>query len=347
MMHKSANEPGQTVEGAYGLRHASRSGVKLADITHAQEQIRGWVVRTPLVHSPSLSAKLGVPVHLKLECHQTTGSFKLRGVSNALVHLGRAGLRRGVVTASTGNHGRALAYAARARGAQAVVCMSALVPHNKVEAIRALGAQVHIEGCSQDDAQARARNLSSEQDLVLIPPFDHPHVIAGQGTIGLEILEQLPATRSVLVPLSGGGLFSGIGIALKAANPKIQMIGVTMEAGCAMVTSLRAGRPVAVEEVPTLADSLGGGIGLDNRYSFALLQSLADGTVLVDEASIAQAVRHAYREEGEVVEGAAAVGIAALLSGRADIANLPGPIVVVLSGRNIDVGLHQQLICAA
>lgn len=321
-------------------------GLGLADITQAREQIQGSVTRTPLVYSPSLSAMAGASVHLKLECQQTTGSFKLRGVTNALAHLDSAALQRGVVTASTGNHGRALAYASRARGVRAVVCMSHLVPLNKVEAIRALGAQVHIAGHSQDDAQTEAVRLSRDQGLVVVPPFDDPHVIAGQGTIGLEILEQLPDVRSVLVPLSGGGLFSGIALALKSVNPLIRTMGITMEAGCAMHTSLRAGRPVQVEESQTLADSLGGGIGLDNRYTFALVNALADDTVLVDEASIAQAVRHAYREEREVVEGAAAVGIAALMNGRIDVSRWPGPIVVVLSGRNIDMTLHRQLVVA-
>jgi threonine dehydratase len=319
----------------------------LLDIVRARQLIRHRVRRTPLVASPSLSRLAGVPVHLKLECQQTTGSFKLRGASHALAKLPAPALQQGVVTASTGNHGRAVAHAAKAGGVRAVVCMSHLVPHNKVEAIRALGAEVRIVGQSQDDAQAEALRLSTEQGLAMIPPFDHPDVIAGQGTIGLEIVEQLPEVGSVLIPLSGGGLFAGVALALKALNPAIRTTGITMEAGCAMHASLRAGRPVQVEEVPTLADSLGGGIGLDNRHSFPLVQALADETVLVDEPSIRQGIRHAYLEEREVVEGAAAVGIAALLSGLVHAPRSPGPIVVLLSGRNIDMTLHRRLIGAA
>ena len=316
--------------------------LSLASIYSARRHLAGKVAMTPLLHSPSLSALAGTPVHLKLESHQPTGSFKLRGATHAVACLGSSELRRGVVTASTGNHGRALAHAAAAAGVRAVVCLSALVPQNKVDAIRALGAELRVVGRSQDEALHEAQRLAADEGLALVPPFDHPDVIAGQGTVGLEILEQLPEVGSVLVPLSGGGLLAGIGLALKSADASIRVIGVSMEAGCAMHASLRAGRPVEVEEVPTLADSLGGGIGPDNRHSFDLVRRHVDDTLLVDEIAIAAGVRHAYLEEREVIEGAAAVGIAALLAGR--VGTTHGPIVVVLSGRNIDMGLHARLV---
>lgn len=319
----------------------SQPGLPLIDLLQARQRIRHLVRRTPLEHSPSLSARLGVPVYLKLESLQITGSFKLRGASNAVARLEAAQKARGVVAASTGNHGRALAHAATAQGVRATICLSRLVPQNKVQAIRDLGARVVIVGASQDDAQAEAERIAREEGATLLPPFDHPHIIAGQGTLGLEILEQLPEVRQVLVPLSGGGLFAGVALAMKYADPRIRLHGLSMRRGAAMHASLAAGRPVEVEELPTLADSLGGGIGLDNRFTFAITGALCDQLHLLDEASIAAGIRHAYREERHVVEGAGAVGIAALLDG---LIEPEGPVVVVVSGRNIAIEQHLQVI---
>ncbi|MBD9514955.1 hydroxyectoine utilization dehydratase EutB [Pseudomonas sp. PDM22] len=311
------------------------------ELYRARQRIQGLVRQTPLEHSPSLSRLLGAPVYLKLESQQITGSFKLRGASNAIAQLDDEQKARGVVAASTGNHGRALAHAARVLGVHATICLSQLVPGNKVQAIRELGAEVRIVGHSQDDAQAEAERIAREQAATLLPPFDHPQIIAGQGTLGLEILEQLPDVRQVLVPLSGGGLFGGVALALKHVDPSIRVHGISMRRGAAMAASLAAGHPVEVEELPTLADSLGGGIGLDNRYTFALARDYCDQLHLLDEPAIAAGIRHAYREERQVVEGAAAVGIAALLDGL--IAPV-GPVVVIVSGRNIAIEQHQQIL---
>lgn len=317
------------------------SSLTLADVYAARRRIEGRVTRTPLIESAALSRIADTSVYLKLETMQPTGSFKLRGATNALVGLAERGHGR-VVTASTGNHGRAVAHAARALGMQAVVCMSALVPRNKVEAIDALGARVVIAGNSQDDAQVEALRLVREEGFVFVPPFDDMDVIAGQATIGVEIMESVPDAAAIVVPLSGGGLFSGVAFAAKRIRNDIAMIGVTMERGAAMHASLAAGRPVLADEVETLADSLGGGIGLDNRHTFALTRSLADNVVLLDEASIARGIVFAYREERLVMEGAAAVGIAAMLDGRIDVKR--GPVVLVISGANIDMDLHRRLI---
>jgi threonine dehydratase len=295
-------------------------------------------------YSPSLSQHLGVAVYLKLESQQITGSFKLRGASNAVAQLSAEQKTRGVVAASTGNHGRALAYAASRQGVKATICLSHRVPANKVQAIRDLGAEVCIVGQSQDDAQREAERIASEQGATLLPPFDHPAIIAGQGTLGLEILEQQPDVAQVLVPLSGGGLFAGVALAIKSASPNIITHGISMQRGAAMHASLGAGHPVAVEELPTLADSLGGGIGLDNRYTFSMTRDLCDHLHLLSEASIANAIRHAYREERLVLEGAAAVGIAALLDG---LIVPRGPIVVVVSGRNVDIDQHWRVLAGA
>ena len=322
--------------------------LSLADVYRARRRLEGRVTHTPLLESAALSRIAGTQVYLKLETMQPTGSFKLRGATNALAGLAERGIRK-VATASTGNHGRAVAYAARALGMEAVVCMSALVSKNKVDAVDALGARVVIVGKSQDDAQVEALRLVSEEGFAFVPPFDDINVIAGQATIGLEIMESLPDTAAIVVPLSGGGLFSGVAFAAKRICQDVAMIGVTMERGAAMHASLAAGRPVLVDEIETLADSLGGGIGLDNQHTFALTQTLADDVVLLNEASITRGVVFAYREERLVIEGAAAVGIAAILDGRIDIPGdvRRGPIVLVVSGSNIDMDLHRRLILEA
>lgn len=318
------------------------SAITLADIRAARERIAGKVERTPNVQSQSLTDRIGHPVHLKLEHHQTTGAFKLRGASNAIASLSPEDKTRGVVAASTGNHGRALAHAAKLEGMRAVICMSRLVPENKLDAIRRLGAEVRIVGNSQDDAQQEVDRLVAEEGLVMLPPFDHPDIVAGQGTLGLEIMEQVPDAACVLVPLSGGGLASGVAAAVKGVSPGTKVIGISMARGAAMKASIDAGRPVQVEELPTLADSLGGGIGLDNRLTFDMCRDLLDDVVLLSEDEIAAGIRHAYEEEREIVEGAGAVGIGALLAGKVKVS---GPTVLILSGRNIDMSLHRRIVC--
>ncbi len=316
--------------------------VTLSDIEQAVRRIQGRVLRTPFTLSAALAERCGVPVGLKLEHHQTTGSFKLRGATNAVLSLSPEDRARGVVAASTGNHGRALAHAASAEGSVATICMSRLVPDNKVSEIRRLGATVRIVGRSQDEAQLEVDRLVAEDGLVMVPPFDAPAVVAGQGTLGLEIVEAMPDVATVLVPLSGGGLAAGVAAAVKGRSPKTRVIGLTMARGAAMKASLDAGRPVAVEEVASLADSLGGGIGLDNGVTFRMCRALLDDVILLSEAEIAAGMRHAYAQEREVVEGAGAVGIAALLSAR--LGRLDGPVAVILSGRNVDMDLHRRVI---
>ena len=318
--------------------------VSLDDIRAASARIAGRVLKTPMVQSAALSELAGVPVYLKLEHHQTTGSFKLRGATNAVLSLSPQERARGVVAASTGNHGRALAHAAKAEGALATICMSRLVPDNKVSEIRRLGAEVRIVGRSQDEAQEEVERLVAGKGMAMVPPFDHSAVIAGQGTLGLDIMEQLPEAGTVLVPLSGGGLAAGVAAAVKGMNPGTKVIGLTMERGAAMKASLDAGCPVQVEELPSLADSLGGGIGLDNRLTFAMCRDLLDEVVLLSEEEIAAGMRHAYAVEREIVEGAAAIGMAALLFDRI---RPQGPVVVILSGRNVDMELHRRIINGA
>ena len=311
--------------------------ITLQDIFLAQQAIGPLTRETPLVRSAPLSEQTGADIYLKLETAQETGAFKVRGAANKMLSLSAAARERGVVTVSTGNHGRAVAYVARRLGSNAVVCISERVPPNKVAAIRRLGAEVVIQGQSQDDAEERARRLRQERGLTLIHPFDDPYIIAGQGTIGVEILQALPAVDTAVVPLSGGGLIGGIALALKSAAPTIRVVGVSMERAPVMYHSLQAGHPLQMEEEETLADSLLGGIGLDNAYTFHLAQTYLDDVVLVGEAEIARAMAFALHEHHVVAEGAGAVGIAALLSGKIDVAGRQ--VAVVVSGGNVDMQL--------
>jgi threonine dehydratase len=315
--------------------------IAFTEILAARRRIAGRVLRTPMRRSPGLEHIAGVPVLLKCEHHQTTGSFKLRGATNAVLSLSDDERTRGVVTFSTGNHGRALSHAAIAAGTRAVVCMSELVPQNKVDAIRALGADIRIVGRSQDEAERAAGELARAEGLSPVSPMDDAAVIAGQGTLGMEVMEDAPELETVLVPLSGGGLISGVALAVKTLSPGTRIIGVGSKSCPAMAASLQAGRPVEVPEEPSLADSLGGGIGLANRHTFEMTKRYVDGCVLVGEDDIAAAIRFAYEAEGEVIEGAAAVGIAALLNGSV---KLTGPTAIILTGKNIAPDLHRCVI---
>lgn len=312
--------------------------VSLADIQAAATRI------APHIRKTAMQADAELPnIFLKCEYQQETGAFKLRGATNAILSLPTGQRGNGVITASTGNHGRAMAYAARSLGVPAVVCLSRLVPQNKVDAIRDLGAEVRIVGTSQDEAMVEVARAVAEDAMVNIPPFDDGAIVAGQGTLGLEIIEQCPDVDAVLIPLSGGGLAAGTAIAVKALRPNARIIGVTMENGAAMAASLGAGHPVEVTEAASLADSLGGGIGLQNNVTFPVCAALLDQVILVTEAEIAAAIRHLGRQ-GHMVEGAAAVGHAAVLAGRFHPA---GPTVTVLSGGNIDPALHARIMAGA
>ena len=293
----------------------------LRDIFAARKTITGVVSYTPLIPSPYLSTLIDQEMLLKLEFTQPIGAFKLRGAANAIFNLN--GNIKGVTCCSTGNHGRGVAYAAKSRGIRAVICMSKLVPQTKIDGIKALGAEVRIVGDSQDDALVESNRLVEEEGLTEISPFDDPYVISGQGTIGLEMIEQNPELSMVLVPLSGGGLAGGIALAVKTINPRIKVVGVSMERGAAMYQSLKAGKPIEVEEFSSLADSLGGGIGLDNRITFDLCREYIDDIVLVTEQEIYRAMQTIYYEDRMVCEGGSAVGVAALLEHKIPVPSGP------------------------
>lgn len=314
-------------------------GVSLADILAARRVIRGVADATPFVPSPFMTKAAGHDFLLKLENMQPIGAFKLRGAVNAVMTLPAA--VAGVTCCSTGNHGRGVAHAAAQRGMKAVICMSRLVPQAKVDGIRALGADVRITGTSQDEAMHESRRLCEAEGLVEISPFDDPKVIAGQGTIGVEMLEARPDLTTLLVPLSGGGLAAGVAVAARAINPAIRVLGITMDRGAAMHASLVAGKPVEVAEVASLADSLGGGIGLENRLSFPLCRDHLDATVLVTEEEIRHAMQVLYFEDRIVAEGASVVGLAAVLSGKVRVG---GPVGTIVTGRNLDMGLFTKIM---
>jgi len=326
---------------------ASRHGVSLEAAFRARSRLPRPITHSPLVRAPWLDDRAGAPVWFKDETRGPTGAFKIRGATSMIAALPGDARARGVVTCSTGNHGRAVAWAAASAGIRAVVCLSELVPEYRRAAIRDLGAEVRVSGASQDEAFVEAERLAREEGLTVVPPFDDPLIVAGQATIGLEIVETLPDTGTVLVGLSGGGLAGGIGLALKAIKPSIHVIGISTDnGGAAMYESMRAGHPVEVPEPPGLADSLGGGIGLDNRCTFELCRRHLDEVVLLSEAEIAEGMRAVYRNQRMIVEGAAAVGPAALIAGKAT-ARGDEPLVCIISGNLVDMDVFTAVVNGA
>lgn len=314
------------------------SPITAQDVYRAYGQIGSYIWKTPLVESLLLSEATGASVRLKLENMQKTGSFKMRGASNKIFSLSEQDLGRGVVAASSGNHGRAVSYAAKELGTQAVICLSGRVPNNKVEAIERLGAEVVITGDDYDDSEAKAYELERERGLTIIPSFDDPAVISGQGTVGLELMEQWPEIDTAVIPIGGGSIFSGVGSFLKSVNSAIRLVGVSMERAPVMYESIKAGKPLAIPEEPTLAHALAGGIGgSENKYSFEIIREIIDEFALVSEEEIAEAMVFGLKEHKIAIEGAAAVGIAALLSGK--IADLGEHVAVVVTGGGVDMEL--------
>jgi len=324
-------------------RSQPRSHPRADDVAEARRRIAGIARTTPLVPSPALSRRAGVPVRLKAEHLQETGSFKVRGAANALLAADPERVAAGVVAVSSGNHGRAVAHVAGLLEIPATICVSARVPPNKVEAMEALGATVIVAGPDQDDADAEARRLAAG-GLTFVHPFDDPDVIAGQGTIGLEVLDGWPECRALVVPLSGGGLIAGVAAAVKGAGAGVSVFGVSQDRGPAMHLSLEAGRLVDVVEEDTLADALAGGLGPENHHTFEMCRDLLDGTMVVTEAQIAAAMAFLDDEQGWRVEGGGAVGVAAVLDG---LVPLDGPTTIVVSGGNVAEETFRRAVAAA
>ncbi|WP_101842149.1 threonine/serine dehydratase [Halobacillus sp. Marseille-P3879] len=314
-----------------------KESVSLRSVYNARQQIKGIAAETPLIYSEALSKETGNHVYLKLENLQPTGAFKLRGAANKILSLTEEEKQKGVTTFSTGNHGIAVAYVAKQLGIEATVCISNRVPGEKVNRLQRLGAVVEKFGENQDDAEAYCYELEKQKGLSVIKPFDDPQVIAGQGTIGLEIIEQLPEVSEVVVPLSGGGLLSGIAFTLKSIASDVFIQGVTMEQSAVMHESLKKGAPVQLKEADTLADSLLGGLGPDNKYTFSLTKRYMDESVLVSEKMIEKGIVFMMEFHKMIIEGAAAAGIGSVLRRKeGDGRN----VVIVITGNNVD---HQTI----
>ncbi|MFI6319778.1 threonine ammonia-lyase [Nonomuraea sp. NPDC050556] len=309
------------------------------DVVAARDLLDGVVVRTPVLASRVLSDAVGGPVHLKCENLQRAGSFKVRGAYVRIAGLSAEERARGVVAASAGNHAQGVALSARLVGAKSTVYMPEGAALPKVEATLGYGADVILAGRTVDESLARARQHAEETGAVIIHPFDHPDVIAGQGTIGLEILEQLPETATIVVPIGGGGLAAGLALAAKSLRPGIRIVGVQAERAAAYPASLAAGHPVLVEPFSTMADGIA--VGRPGELPFDLIHYLVDRVVTVSEDEISKALVLCLERAKQVVEPAGAVGVAALL---AHPSAFEPPVVAVLSGGNIDPVLLARVL---
>jgi len=311
-------------------------------LTAAAGAVSGIARRTPVLPAPFLDEITGAEVHLKCENLQVTGSFKVRGAATRMLMLTAGQRRRGVVACSSGNHGRAVAFVAEQLGVPAVICVPEWVDPVKLAAMRSHGARMVVYGATYDEAEAKSFEIEAEEGLTYVHPFDDPHVIAGQGTIGLELLDDLPGLETAVVPLSGGGLISGIGLALTSADPAVRLIGVSAERARVMHESVPAGQPLEMVEEKTIASALSGGIGRENRHTLRLVTELVDEFVLVSEPEIGAAMRATAAESGLVVEGGGAVAVAALMAGRIDVAGQR--VAAVVSGGNVDPTLYASIL---
>lgn len=311
-----------------------------ADIRAAAARLRGIIQRTPLVPSPELSSEIGTPVYLKCENLQRTGSFKLRGAFNVLATLSDAERERGVVASSAGNHGLGIALAAKLLGIRARVFVPATAPAVKREGIAALGAEVDESQPDYDGAHALAMRHAAETGRTFVNPCAGAMLLAGQGTIALEVLETLPSVRTIVVPIGGGGLVGGIAALLRAEAPHVRIVGAQTAVTNAMAKSLTASHLESVPVVPTLADGLAGQI---DEEGLAIGQFAIDELCVVAEAEVADAIAWASAAHDMRVEGAGAVGIAAA---RRPDARLKGPAVIVVSGGNIDEARWRDVVAA-
>jgi threonine dehydratase len=304
--------------------------VTIDDIRKAAAGLAGVAVRTPLVEIPELSKLAGVPVYLKQEQRQPTGAFKLRGAWNAVSRLDPGTRARGVITYSSGNHGQAVAFAAHKQGVRAVIVMPETTPDAKVQGVKKWGGEAVFAGTTSEHRFAKAKELAERDHLTIIPPFDHPDIIAGQGTVGLEIVEQLPEVAYVAVPVGGGGLAAGITTALAAISPKTRVAAIEPEGAAGYHAAVAAGKPVRLASSASIADGL---MPLSvGTLTFQHLFRRAE-SVTVSDAAIIEATRWLYQTQGLAVEPSGAATTAALRSKRLLV---KGPTVLVVSGGNID-----------
>ena len=313
----------------------------LADIRSAHERIAAGIVRTPCVPALAFADVIPGRLHLKLENLQRTGSFKDRGALNRLLDLDEAQRKRGVVTASAGNHAQAVAYHCGRLGIPAAVVMPEATPLIKISNTLRYGARVTMHGATISDAMVEARRIEAEEGLTMVHAFDDELVIAGQGTIALELLEQLADVSCVVVPIGGGGLISGIAIALKALRPEVRMVGVEAEAAASARASRAAGRVVHIETTETIADGIA--VKRIGEHTFPIIEQHVDEIVTVSEPETAEAVHLLIARQKIVAEGAGAVVLAALLNNRVTVER-DDVTALVVSGGNIDVNIIERII---
>ena len=313
--------------------------VALPEILAARERLAGVVQTTPLEPCSAVSELAGVRALLKCEHLQRTGSFKIRGAYNRIVQLDEAERARGVVCASAGNHAQGVALSARLVGVRATVFMPATAPLPKVEATRSYGAEVVLIGNGFDDAYEAAQKWTAENGAVFVHPFDHPDIIAGQGTLGLEILDQVPDAGTIVVPMGGGGLIAGIAAAVKARKPDTRIVGVEAAGAAAFPASLAAGQPCALDSVSTIADGIA--VKTPGELTLAHVRELVDECVTVPDEAIARAVLLLVERAKQVVEPSGAAGLAAVLEGSPTLLE---PVVVLLCGGNVDPLLLGRII---
>ncbi len=314
--------------------------VTLDDIRAAQELLSGVVRPTPLEYSRALSDRVGSEVFLKCENLQRAGSFKIRGAYTRMARLSVEEKARGVVAASAGNHAQGVALAAQLLGIEAKVYMPNGAPMPKLVATRAYGAEVEFVGTTIDECLLSALAWEAETGAVLIHPFDHQDIVAGQGTCGLEILDQCPDVRTIIVPTGGGGLLAGIACAVKSSHPEVRVLGVQAEQAAAYPMSLKAGRPVPVDTMTTMADGIA--VGCPGQVPYAMVEQLVDGMDTVSEAELSRGLLFLLERAKLVVEPAGAAAVARLLDPSSR--QLEGPVVAVLSGGNIDPLLLLRII---
>jgi threonine dehydratase len=313
--------------------------VQADDIVAARELLRDVISPTPLLFSRVLSETVGGPVYLKCENLQRTGSFKVRGAYTRIARLSDAERARGVVAASAGNHAQGVAFAAGLLGCRATVVMPERAPIPKVEATRAYGATVVLAGTTVEDAMEVALDFAAQTGSVFIHPFDHPDIVAGQGTLGFEVIEQCPQVRTILVPVGGGGLAAGIAVAVQSLDPSVHIVGVQAEAVAGYEASFAAGHPVAVAAQPSMADGIA--VHRPGDIAFGILSSLTARFVTVSEAALSRGLLLCLERAKQVVEPSGAAGVAALLSHAGEF---EPPIVALLSGGNIDPLLLSKLL---
>jgi threonine dehydratase len=314
--------------------------ISLADVVAARERLRGSIYYSPCPHSQMLSALTGQQVYLKLENLQMTGSFKERGALNRIAMLTSEQAARGVVAASAGNHAQGVAYHATKRGIRALIVMPLATPLVKVTATRGFGAEVVLHGANYDEACVEATRLCEAEGMTFIHPFDDSIVMAGQGTIGLELLEQVPQLEAVVVPIGGGGLIGGIACAIKESRPDVRVVGVQTSRLPSMAVAVEQHRPVTLEPATTIADGIA--VRRAGDVTFPVVDKYVDEIVTVDEDEIASAILVLLEREKTLAEGAGATALAALLQKKTSLQG--AHTAVLVSGGNIDVTLLSRII---